>query len=426
MVVHTIPAQPWLLWLTRLRWCAVAGQGALWALLALLIELRLPAHILFPCLAVTAGTNVLLQAYQARLSEFRRDIIAGILLLDTVTMTVLLYFTGGAHNPFTAFYLLHITLAAITLPLSWTLAGVAVSGLLYGVLFVSPHELSAGGGETCCNSFDFHLQGMLLAMVMVGIFIAFFVGKLSAALARRERELARARLEAERLERFASLATLSAGVAHELATPLGTIAIASADLAAMANGNCRNPTCAADANLIRREVERCRRILESLGERATSGVGDAPEAVTPKALVDGLAEFLSPAHRAALRVDPPAFTCPVLLPRVALLQALAVLVKNACEAEPADGVVALRLERDGNDLVLRVRDNGCGMPPEVAARAGEPFFTTKGPGRGMGLGLFLVRTFAERLRGKLRIDSAPGRGTAVEMRLPGVFPEGGA
>ena len=72
MVVHTIPAQPWLLWLTRLRWCAVAGQGALWALLALLIELRLPAHILFPCLAVTAGTNVLLQAYLARLSEFRR------------------------------------------------------------------------------------------------------------------------------------------------------------------------------------------------------------------------------------------------------------------------------------------------------------------------------------------------------------------
>ena len=104
-----------------------------------------------------------------------------------------------------------ITLAAITLPLSWTLAGVAVSGLLYGVLFVSPHELSAGGGETCCNSFDFHLQGMLLAMVLVGIFIAFFVGKLSAALARRERELARARLEAERLERFASLATLSSG-----------------------------------------------------------------------------------------------------------------------------------------------------------------------------------------------------------------------
>ena len=76
--------------------------------------------------------------------------------------------------------------------------------------------------------------------------------------------------------------------------------------------------------------------------------------------------------------------------------------------------------------MLRVRDNGCGMPPEVAARAGEPFFTTKGPGRGMGLGLFLVRTFAERLRGHLRIDSAPGRGTEVEMRLPGVFPEGEA
>lgn len=76
--------------------------------------------------------------------------------------------------------------------------------------------------------------------------------------------------------------------------------------------------------------------------------------------------------------------------------------------------------------MLRVRDNGCGAPPEVAARAGEPFFTTKGPGRGMGLGLFLVRTFAERLRGHLAHRFRPGRGTEVEIRLPGVFPEGGA
>src|SRR5690606_22258872 len=110
----------------------------------------------------------------------------------------------------------------------------------------------------------------------------------------------------------------------------------------------------------------------------------------------------------------------VRIPEVPLLQSLAILVKNACEASEPGLPIFVKAETSVNRLCLTVSDRGSGMAPEVVARLGEPFFTTKEPGFGMGLGLFVVRTFVERMRGKLEIDSEPGRGTTIRL----VFPSG--
>ena len=106
------------------------------------------------------------------------------------------------------------------------------------------------------------------------------------------------------------------------------------------------------------------------------------------------------------------------VPRHALVQSLRGLVRNALDASPADGHVELRTTDDNERVQIEIRDRGTGMPAEVLDRAGEPFFTTKEPGQGMGLGLFLTRKVIERLDGTLQLISHPGKGTTAVVTLP--------
>ncbi|HRJ71127.1 MAG TPA: ATP-binding protein [Terrimicrobiaceae bacterium] len=407
---------PGLRWLIRLRWLALAGQGVLFLVGAAALRIDFPLGIVIPCLAITAASNLLVSVRGDRFPETAA--CALLLLLDTLTLTVLLYWLGGAHNPFTAFYVLHITIAALLLPALWTWLGVGICAMGYGLLFASPHPIESAAGISCCGSFDFHLQGMLLAMVLVGMCIAFFVGQLKAALARREAELHEARVRAVQNEKFAGLATLAAGVAHELATPLSTIAVISSDLGERACSQCRHSGCLTDAELIRSEVERCRSILEKLGESTTDNIGENAQAVALGSLPGRLRGFLSEQNFQRLAVDVPSPGIELFVPITTLLQSLAVLVKNACDADESGRPVRLTLTASRGRVTARVEDQGAGMTPEVSARAGEPFFTTKEPGRGMGLGLFLVRMFAERMKGSLVIHSVPSRGSTVCLEFP--------
>jgi len=101
-----------------------------------------------------------------------------------------------------------------------------------------------------------------------------------------------------------------------------------------------------------------------------------------------------------------------------LTRALRGLLKNALQASPPGAAVILRLRIEGAYVVAEVINQGCGMPGEILSRAGEPFFTTKVPGEGMGLGLFLSQTLAEQLGGGLDLRSTPGSGTTATLRLP--------
>ena len=106
------------------------------------------------------------------------------------------------------------------------------------------------------------------------------------------------------------------------------------------------------------------------------------------------------------------------LPPRAVGQALRSLVTNAQDASPPTAAVVVAVRCHAGMLELAIRDRGAGMPREILARIGEPFFTTKPPGRGMGLGLFLARAVIEAVGGTLQIDSVIGEGTAVLVVLP--------
>lgn len=401
-------------WLVRLRWASVAVQSGL-VLLARLFGVELPLGWLLSVIGALAASNLACAAAASRRRPVPEPWLAGVMALDTLLLTALLALSGGPFNPFSFLYLVQIALAAVVLREAWTWALAALALLCSAVLFVVhlplpvPEEL---------DHMAFHLRGMWLAFGVSAAFIGYFLIRVTRALAAREAELTLAREQAARQERLASLATLAAGAAHELSTPLSTIALAAKEQARRLEKAGGGPALE-DALLIRAQVERCREILAQL---AADAGGHAGEAAAETPLVDLLERAriglgTSPAVR--LEVAPELRNERCRLPPRALAQALHTLLKNAQEASPTSAEVLLRASlTDGARLRLEVCDRGAGMAPEVLARAGEPFFTTKEPGSGMGLGLFLSRSLVEQLGGTLSLRSRAAEGTIVTLLLP--------
>jgi two-component system sensor histidine kinase RegB len=411
-----------LTWLLRLRWITAVAQTAAILVAKRLLPEELSIGPLLGLVAFGALSNLALMV-RLRKPEPVRTTLPGLILgLDILLLTGLLYGSGGAANPFTAIYLVHITLAAVVMRGLWAWALGVLSMAGFGLLFfynVHVHSLAhmdhgAGGG------ISLHLVGMWVAFAITAGLIAAFVGLVTEALHQRDEELAALRDLTARQSRLAALTTLAAGVAHELGTPLGTIAVAAKELqrAAEALGSDASGI-AQDAALIRAEVGRCRRILDQMAGPTGSTLGEAFQSLAWADLESDLTEGLTKEDRARLVFAWPQAACSPM-PRRGLARALRAVLANALEATPRPGQVkVLALEKQGTWL-LEIEDHGSGMAPEVLARVGEPFFSTKPTGSGMGLGLFLARTFAEQLGGELRVDSLLGEGTKVQLTWPRV------
>jgi two-component system sensor histidine kinase RegB len=235
-------------------------------------------------------------------------------------------------------------------------------------------------------------------------------------LAERERELTRARALALQSEKLASLATLATGAAHELSTPLSTIAVIAKELERSLQGSAA--AAVNDAQLIRREVERCREILQRMAAEAGQTSEPDSRPMTVKELLASAVDGLPRLHDVRLEVSADAADSMLRGQAQATAQALRGVLKNAVQASPAATHIEVEAELAEGDCRISVRDFGLGMSEDVLARAGEPFFTTKEPGEGMGLGLFLTRVVVERAGGHMELSSIPGRGTTAVLTLP--------
>jgi two-component system sensor histidine kinase RegB len=417
-MADAIPEEmPWLLTLrslVRLRWAAIGAQVLViaFAHLASVDD----ASILWPValVAVMGATNAVLQARMMRAESASDRLLVGVLLFDVVLLTALLTLTGGPGNPFSVTFLVHVTLASVVLGARWAWALALATVTAFGALFfiVPEHALHAMHR----SGFTLHLQGMWVAFAATAALIAYFVTRIAAELRAREAEVRELQGRAARSDKLASLSTLAAGAAHELGTPLGTIALAAKELE-RALESVPQASLREDARLIRTEVDRCRAIINQLSANAGESSGEMSIETPLHDLTTHLTESLAEAERPRVRAFAEEGVM-VTLPRVAIVQALRTLVRNGLDAGP--GEVRVDLRRTESRVLLTVEDFGSGMPSDVLARAGEPFFTTKSPGRGLGLGLFLVRAVAERLGGALTLKSEPGRGTVACIDLPGV------
>jgi two-component system sensor histidine kinase RegB len=425
----------WVLWL---RWSALAGQALAMVVVHVGLGISLPLGWLGAILAVATCTNVLALS-AARRAQPREGWLVSLMVVDVLALTATLYLTGGPSNPFSFLYLVPIALATLVLRPGWTWMLVLLSLAGSAFLFVAHRPLREL--EMHEAHMKTHLRGMWVAFGVAAAFIVYFLVRVRRALAARDEALAQSRAAIDRQHRLGSLATLAAGAAHELATPLGTIAVVARELVHRLGAlDLREKE---DAQLIRSEVDRCRSILLQMSystKWTDHGAGGTPASPEPAPAWVSLGTLVASA-RATLRE--PARLTVVGEPAgyevdEAFSQALASVLRNAEDASGEDRRIWLTLgsagsfgrprssQGDGGKLRpahparlrLVIEDEGVGMSASALARVGEPFFTTKSPGEGMGLGLFLARAVVERLGGSLSVDSEEGRGTKVVFEVP--------
>ncbi len=405
-----------LTWLVRLRWGFFVGQAATVLASRYVLDVDVPVSALAGVVAASGASNLALDVWSRGQRDPSDVALGSIFALDTLLLTALLYFSGGPANPFSVFYLVHLTLAAVALGIRWAALVVVLSVLSYAALFFKHVNVPAmEHAHHSGSAFSVHLQGMWVALTIAASLIAYFVTRVSGALRAREFELLRTQEMAARNEKLASLSTLAAGAAHELGSPLGTIAIAAKEL----ERSIRNAPdeAIADARLIREELERCREIVRRMSANAGQTLGELAE---PTTLVRILAALRARMGDGVLaRVDVQVTDATFDAPTEGLVQVLANLVQNALHATPDGGApVVLTMGSAAGAVRFTVVDRGRGVARGDLDRVGDPFFTTKPPGQGMGLGLFLARAFADRHGGELVFASEEGKGTRVTLSLP--------
>jgi PAS domain S-box-containing protein len=225
---------------------------------------------------------------------------------------------------------------------------------------------------------------------------------------------------AEHFQRLAAVGQLAAGIVHELNNPLVAVVTYSDHLLERRRGRELDPGDAEKLRRIRDAGERIQRLARDLITYARPSA-DSPEPLDLGILLDQAARMCDPALREArARVLQEIAPAPTILGgRAGLLQVFVNLITNAAQAlGPEGGTVTLSLQSLGDEVVVRVADDGKGMPPEVQARVFEPFFSTKEGGRGVGLGLSIVQGIVARHGGTIDVASEPGRGTTFTVRLP--------
>jgi two-component system sensor histidine kinase RegB len=399
-----------LAWLTRMRWGALACQLLLVVAARVVGEIAVSPLIAAVPLGLGLLTNTLLAVALRRRYPVPELWVVAVFALDIATLTLLLHLTGGPLNPFSFLYLVHVAQATVALRARWAWGVGLASVAAYGALFLAPLDPHDHHGM------HLHLRGMWIAFTVTALFIVFYVGSLRAALAERDRALAEAHRAEARSQRLIGLATLAGGTAHELATPLSTIYLVAFELEKKLTEMAAPAALIEDARLTLAQVERCRNILSQMAADAGEALGERRVPVPIRAVVDEALAELGRRERVALEVTGDLAGAEVEVPRRAMAQAIRGLAKNALEA--SESPVTLSITRAGEQVSVSIRDQGPGMSPEVLARVGEPFFTTKPTGSGMGLGVFLARTLAERFGGALDVESEPGRGSRVVLRLP--------
>ncbi|HYP89870.1 MAG TPA: hypothetical protein VEQ59_16995, partial [Polyangiaceae bacterium] len=282
-------------WLIRLRFGAVVGQLVVITAVSLLLHTRLPLLEL----GAVLGLELLVNAWAIWRARAAAPIGEGLVTLsvslDLLLFSALLYFSGGPANPFSFLYLIHIALAAVVLPprtsFLLVLSALGCSLGLFWLHVPLPHDHSQHEHE-----YSWHMRGMWVAFGLAAGFIVYFIQRVLRELRQIEEQLAATREKAARGEAVAALAMLSAGAAHELASPLSTIALASGELLRHLPDQSAGRD---DVLLIKSQVERCRGILDQLAVEAGQAHGSSfGELSWPTILESSLVGFT--AERVAL------------------------------------------------------------------------------------------------------------------------------
>ncbi|QCO68125.2 HAMP domain-containing histidine kinase [Luteimonas yindakuii] len=400
--------------LIQLRWIATVGQVAAILVVHYAYGITLPLQAMFAVLGVLVVFNLLSLAWWHGRSRITGVALLVALLVDVASLTAQLHLSGGLSNPFLFLYLLQVALGAVLLrsPYTWLVAAATALGVVLLVMFPGPTRVPVDPADGLA---DPYVQGLLVCFLLMAALLVVFVARIERILRERAARLAALRQRAVEEEHIVRMGLLATGAAHELGTPLSTLAVILRDWQHL-------PLFAADPELredvaeMEAQVLRCKAIVTNILLSAGEMRGEAPRETTLHAFLDDLAaEWRSsrPVRRFEYRngceQDPPLVSDP------GLRQMVFNVLDNALEASPQH--VALDVACRDSDLVIEIADSGGGFDAAILERLGTPYNSSKGePGR--GLGLFLSVNVARTLGGRLSARNRPQGGAVVTMVLP--------
>ncbi len=335
------------------------------------------------------------------------------LLTDILLLTFLLYFSGGAANPFVSLYLLPIMIGATALParLAWLLS---LSGLLsYSALMAWHQPLVLPPGSA---AFHLHVLGMWLNFILSTVLITYFIGRMALGLRRRDGQLARVREQRLRDEQIVAIGSLAAGAAHELSTPLATMNVIAGELL---HAHAGDAALTDQLELLRSQIRVCKQVLTRLTRADQAGQAGRADSGQVVRLDEWLAarldewQVMRPQVSLHLRWLGSGER-PRLIAGDALGQALLNLCNNAADAGHEQ--VEIDVDWDVRLIRLDILDRGTGFPEEMPV--GTAIFTTKRAQGGSGIGLLLANASIEQYGGQVSLSARPGGGACVTVMLP--------
>ncbi len=421
----------------QLRWIAVVGQWLAVGITHWGLGINLPVVPVIGLIAVTVVSNLVciyvISRFKKRIAASQHDgrieldqytispnWLGSLILLDVLTLAGLLYFTGGIANPFSCFFLANVVVGGLILSPAWTwsLSALTIACTVGLLMYAPPLEKLGIQFAPQLPFLSVPKQGLLIAITTCCGVIAYFITVLVRELRRSESRLVEAEQQRESAQRVEALATLAAGAGHELASPLSTIAVVAKEMVRKLDKIESEPWIRRDVELIRSELDRCREILQRMKSGAGEAAAEVMHLVKSTELIDNILTPLRQPERVEVVLEPALKNESIRLPLQAVSQALRNLVQNALDASEPTAKVALHLEGRPTSWLVTIIDRGTGMNEETLRRIGQPFFTTKDVGQGMGLGVFLTRNVLSGLGSKLEFESQPGRGTTSRVSIP--------
>jgi len=340
------------------------------------------------------------------------------LCVDVLALTLLLYYTGGASNPFVSLFLLPLLLVAAIFPKPYIWSMAVITTVSYGILLLLPfqqHTHMAGMAMPAAHAaINSHTMGMAASFLFSVIVILFFVVSMAESLRDRERKLAAAHEKSLRDEHVIALGTLAAGAAHELGTPLGTMAILTKE---MEREYTNDTELLEHIQILRAQVDRCKATISQMSSSAGQLRATGGKSMMITQYIKHIAkQWQAEQTSSQLEITYPEHQeAPQLVVDDTFQQALISLLNNAADAGAQS--ITLSLEWDEDALQLSICDDGQGLSDDVQAAIGQPFISTKADGQ--GLGFYLAQAVISRMGGHINIHNRDhNQGTCVDIHLP--------
>ncbi|MEO8332447.1 MAG: ATP-binding protein [Gallionella sp.] len=434
-ILSSLPGHGQLRRLVALRSAAIAAQLLTLATVWKFLEMDLDWTPMLLTIATLASLNLFSWLRLRSHKPVSNSELFVQLCTDVLALSILLYYGGGSTNPFISLYLLPLVIAAATLPGRYTWGMAALTAACYSLLMVYyiplPHIHQHGD-----DAFNIHVMGMWLGFVISAVVVAYFVVQMAQAVRNRDEMLARVREEILRNERIVALGTQAAGAAHEMGTPLSTMAVVIGELK---RDTADRPGWLDELSILDEQVRGCKRILDKIMANA-QGIGAASLQRADSLVAEVLDEwqllrptaqyhYSSPdgttSHSTRLSKDdsqvagydkgrPGGVPAPFISVDATLRAALMNLLNNAADASPQP--IEIHTGWDSSNFKLEIRDHGKGLSDEAATKAGSAFFTTKTGGH--GLGLLLANATIERMGGSVRLFNRKEGGATTLLTLP--------